>query len=410
MAPVAECDQLPIKPQISGGVHSSISALSGTSRSSKGTRPSKRHLRKGEESKQRLHGTPSRTKDKDWEPHCRPYHPMSPYTQMSGYVGTMTGVEETGLSALKGEIRRTGLQLDIAKHPLVAEDSFLLRFLRARKFNALQAYEMIRSDIEWREKEEVAQLRFQKPSDILGCDPSIVTQYLPHWQSGFDKVGRPVIYKHFGATQTWSLKEHMTLENLVKFYWWEQEQAANLLVRRSLETGYECDTFTVIVDLEGLGIRQITKDFLWLVKAISEYDSNHNPERMGQTFMINCGPSFGFIWSGIKPWLDVGTQAKIQILATRKQWLPVLLEQIDTDQLPQEYGGTGPCLSTVDHDAEEQFDHLCFCLKHVEGYLREEGEEDADTKSSESSKSSRSASRSFPDQGAQPPLVKTISF
>ena len=48
---------------------------------------------------------------------------------------------------------------------------------------------------------------------------------------------------------------------------------------------------------------------------------------------------FSMVWKGIAPWLDKNTVAKIKILASEKEWKPVLHEEIGIDQLPPLYGG-----------------------------------------------------------------------
>ena len=50
---------------------------------------------------------------------------------------------------------------------------------------------------------------------------------------------------------------------------------------------------------------------------------------------------FAFAFNIVKKFLDEYTLSKIQIFkADPKKWLPVLLERVDADQLPQHYGGT----------------------------------------------------------------------
>lgn len=108
-------------------------------------------------------------------------------------------------------------------------------------------------------------------------------------------------------------------------------------------------------------------------------------------FIINVPGVFPLVWKGVKPWLDVKTTAKIKIFAKvgganhhdnttaarmlsgnqgrlvadlflwvvdaalwlcayqPSEWQPVLSAAIDADQLPVEYGGTGPPLCERDH-------------------------------------------------------------
>ena len=49
---------------------------------------------------------------------------------------------------------------------------------------------------------------------------------------------------------------------------------------------------------------------------------------------------FQVIWNVVKPWVDPVTLAKISILRDPVAIQEALLQRIDADQLPTEYGGT----------------------------------------------------------------------
>jgi CRAL/TRIO domain len=44
----------------------------------------------------------------------------------------------------------------------------------------------------------------------------------------------------------------------------------------------------------------------------------------------------------IKGFLDARTSSKIEVISSKKTWQKRLLECIDSEQLPVDYGGTGP--------------------------------------------------------------------
>ena len=75
------------------------------------------------------------------------------------------------------------------------------------------------------------------------------------------------------------------------------------------------------------------------VKAVSAIDSNNYPESLGTMFIINAPRAFSAIWRMIKGWLDPRTVSKIHIYSKKSDWLPVLLEHIDVESLPEEIGG-----------------------------------------------------------------------
>lgn len=51
---------------------------------------------------------------------------------------------------------------------------------------------------------------------------------------------------------------------------------------------------------------------------------------------------FSASWRLIKGWLDPRTAAKIEVLSNKKEAERKLLELVDKDQLPSDYGGSGP--------------------------------------------------------------------
>jgi hypothetical protein len=96
---------------------------------------------------------------------------------------------------------------------------------------------------------------------------------------------------------------------------------------------------------------QLTNRALQIVKEQSAIDSICFPETMSKMFIINGPRFFGASWSLIKGWLDPRTAGKIEVISDRKKWTQRLLEHVDVDQLPVDYGGKGP--NTVETLAKE---------------------------------------------------------
>jgi len=58
--------------------------------------------------------------------------------------------------------------------------------------------------------------------------------------------------------------------------------------------------------------------------------------------IINAPRFFSATWGLIKGWLDPRTTSKIEVISSKKEAEKKLLELIDEDQLPSDYGGKGP--------------------------------------------------------------------
>jgi hypothetical protein len=92
---------------------------------------------------------------------------------------------------------------------------------------------------------------------------------------------------------------------------------------------------------------------------------------MNKMYIINGPRFFGATWSLIKGWLDPRTANKIEVISSRKAWEKALLDYVDEDQLPSDYGGKGP-------DTQETIEKEAFTGKlkrmHTEVvYLRGNG-------------------------------------
>lgn len=84
----------------------------------------------------------------------------------------------------------------------------LLRYLRANHFDVEKTKEHISSSLEWRHRMQVPLLLQQHtPEQLLGCAMGSVTSVFPHWHSGYDKTGRPVLYKQYGKFEATLLKK-----------------------------------------------------------------------------------------------------------------------------------------------------------------------------------------------------------
>lgn len=84
----------------------------------------------------------------------------------------------------------------------------LLRYLRANHFDVEKTMEHISCSLEWRHRMQVPLLLQQHtPEQLLGCAMEKVTNVFPHWHSGYDKTGRPVLYKQYGKFEATLLKK-----------------------------------------------------------------------------------------------------------------------------------------------------------------------------------------------------------
>lgn len=291
------------------------------------------------------------------------YPPESQYYGKEGYLHNLTVAQESVLCDVQKWIVDEGYELsDLAQfslHPKLT----LLRYLRANDFDFKKATEHISRNIKWREEYNVKELTQMNPEDILGCPMNSLVEIFPHWHCGYDKMGRPVLYKQYGKFDTEKIKEISSIDAVAKYHIWEQEVCMQMCLEQSRRTGYIVETMTGIMDVEGMTIKQVTRDFLTIVKAIANIDQTQYPETLGRFYIINVPSMFPFVWRMVKPWLDPAVASKIYIMGKREEWEVALLDYIGAENLPSNYGGKLSALSPAVHPYA---DHLA--MRHTSQY------------------------------------------
>jgi hypothetical protein len=262
---------------------------------------------------------------------------------------------QTALTAVQRWIDSDRINLQALGTNDLHSSLLLIRYLRANNFNAKKTIAHIQKNIEWRKTMDIAAIVKQRPEDILGCSLEELTAVFPHWHSGYDKTGRPVLFKQYGNFEAGLIKKLVggSFDNVVRYHIWEQEACARLCFAKSQQNKAIVETITAVIDIKGMGMSQITRDFLSLTKSIAEIDQNQYPETLGKAFIINAPAAFPLVWRMVKPWLDPATVAKIQIFGGPKEYIPALQEYIGEENLPSNYGGTLPPLSPQVHPYAE---------------------------------------------------------
>jgi len=263
---------------------------------------------------------------------------------VTGYWGSLNSEQEELLRQFFDMVAHRGRQSELAE--LAELDHGIefpaLRFLRASKWDVEVAVERMEDHLRWRRDFGFREVMQKEPREILECDPADVNRFYPHWQLGFDKQHRPILLKQYGPLEIWNLLEVTTMENLVRYHVWWQQKGIEIMKHKSAQERAPVETYTIILDVEGMSVKQVTRDFLKLVQTIAGIDQNEFPERLGAMFIINVPSIFPFVFRGVKPFLDPETVKKFQIYAKPAEWVPALHEIVDPGTLPPKYGGTGP--------------------------------------------------------------------
>lgn len=202
-------------------------------------------------------------------PTCPQYHPQSELRNLPGYYPNISAEQLKAANSLKALLVQEGIDVDYND----GEDEFLklLRFLRARKFHVQNAFKMLSEDHKWRLQDNRLSLRKESATTVLGCDNdklSKLYRYFPTWIQGMDKQNRPVSYRQFGKFEIWNVLKLTTLDSLVRFHAWETEQALRLMRNQKESTGYNIETFVLVIDAAGWNLKLATNDAFAFIKGI----------------------------------------------------------------------------------------------------------------------------------------------
>jgi hypothetical protein len=220
----------------------------------------------------------------------------------------------------------------------IYDDLFLLRFLRARKFDLVKTMEMFKKFLKWRIDMKVDELRENYEMENL----IEIKKVYPHGYHRTDKLGRPVYIELYDKTNVEELFKITTEEKMVKYYIKQYERqvkyifpACSAVVQKPVEQS------CTILDANGIGIFSLVGPIKGFVKIASDIGQDYYPEMLGKMTIVNVGLFFRAIWTMVKGFIDPKTQAKISLL--KSSYKEELLKLIDEDKLPSFFGGKCTC-------------------------------------------------------------------
>lgn len=214
----------------------------------------------------------------------------------------------------------------------------LLRFLKARKFDIEKAKQMWADMLQWRKEfgadTILEDFEYNELDEVLKC--------YPQGFHGVDKDGKPIYLYLLGKVDAEKLMKVTTMERYLKYHAQDFERCfAVKYPACSIAAKRHIDSNTTILDVQGVGYKNLTKPARELIMRLQKIDNDNYPETLCRMYIINAGSGFKLVWNAIKSFLDPQTTSKIHVLGHKYQ--SKLLEVIDKSQLPQFLGGTCDC-------------------------------------------------------------------
>ncbi|XP_018411003.1 PREDICTED: SEC14-like protein 2 [Nanorana parkeri] len=247
---------------------------------------------------------------------------------MSGRVGDLSPKQEEALAKFRENIKDLLPKLP----PYSQDDSFLLRWLRARCFNLQKSESMLRKNLEFR--------KHMDSDNVMENwqPPEVVQKYLSGGLCGYDQEGSPIWYDVIGPLDPKGLLFSASKQDLIKTKMRDCERMRLECRRQSERLGKRVEEVVMIYDVEGLGLKHLWKPGVELYGEVLKMFEDNYPEALKRLFVIKAPKLFPVAYNLIKHFLSEDTRRKIIVVG--ENWKEVLQKYIDADQLPKYYGGT----------------------------------------------------------------------
>jgi len=219
----------------------------------------------------------------------------------------------------------------------------LCRWLRARKFVYNDVIKMVEEATVCRASAKKNDF-YPDPKAALGPDPHIYIAQYPQFYYGNGKNGCPVYISKPGRLNISAVECLTTFPSILNYHWYVMvhDYASRLRANKVKNENFKRFECNIVLDLGELSVSQLNSRTLNVIKEQAFIDSLCFPETMSKMVIINAPRFFSATWKIIKGWIDPRTANKIEIIASRKVWEKRLRELVDADNLPSDYGGTGP--------------------------------------------------------------------
>ncbi|KAF7869957.1 hypothetical protein EAF04_004741 [Stromatinia cepivora] len=277
------------------------------------------------------------------------------YGYPQGHLGHLTTEEEAALNNFKVLCTEKGLYKpgNGIDEPASHEDATLLRFLRARRFIVVDAFEQFSDTEEWRKDNELDQLY-----ETIDLEQYEETRRLyPQWTGRRDRRGIPVYVfevsyltgKRMSAyeksavdTHTKSKQDGKTSGKLLRLFALYENLTRFVMPLCTVLTDRDNPRTPItqsnnIVDISGVGLKQF-----WNLRGhmqdASTLATAHYPETLDRIFIIGAPSFFPTVWGWIKKWFDPITTSKIFIIS-HNDVKSTLESFIEPRNIPKKYGG-----------------------------------------------------------------------
>ncbi|KAG0099924.1 hypothetical protein BGZ93_005180 [Podila epicladia] len=202
-------------------------------------------------------------------------------------------------------------------------DALVLRFVRARKWNIVNALNMMFKAFKWRLDEDVPAIKYSTDELLDSQNPKLIKQLETgkFFLHGTDVENRPVAYLTVRLHRPGD-QPPKTLERLTVYVM----EAGRVLIQHPVET------VCLVFDLTGFSLANM--DFAMVRYLVNIFEAYY-PESLGRIIIHGAPFVFWGVWKVVQPWLDPVVAAKVRFTRSDQD----LLEHIPAKHLPDRYKG-----------------------------------------------------------------------
>ncbi|CAF0966242.1 unnamed protein product [Adineta steineri] len=241
------------------------------------------------------------------------------------YVGQLDPFEESCLVQLRKWVAETHK----GKLP---NDSHLLRFLRARRFDIEKARESVCHSLAWRKKNSIDRLLMDYET------PEIIQRYFPGAWGGNDRDGRPIYILRIGDIDVRGIMKAVHGEDVwIRHVLYLVEQGLNKCEENTKIFGKPISSVCVILDFENFSVKHLYRPVFRVISQITDTVEANYPETLGRLFLTRCPRLIPVLWTIINTFVEEQTRAKFAILKTDE-----LNEYVDEINIPDFLSGQMP--------------------------------------------------------------------
>ncbi|MQL81068.1 hypothetical protein Taro_013527, partial [Colocasia esculenta] len=209
-------------------------------------------------------------------------------------------------------------------------DVILLKFLRAREFKAKEAFEMLRSTLQWRKDARIDSI-LEEESLGEGLEAAA-------YMDGADREGHPVCYNVYGVFQDSALYEKAfgSEEKVERFLRWRFQLMEKGIQKLGLRPGGVASMLQItdLKDSPGVSKREIRAA---MKRAVGLLQDNY-PEFVAKNIFINVPFWYYAFNSLLSPFLTQRTKSKF-VFARPARVTETLLKYVPAEDIPVRYGG-----------------------------------------------------------------------